>query len=212
MSMLISLADMKTKLGIATTDHDVFLTAQITLVSEAVEMYCRRVFASTEYTETFYPEDFRQARTNTFRTFMYPIIEVDSIIYDTDYELEAADYRIHKPTGMITPTLTGFSFGSELIMTYTAGYAVVPVIIQDVVASIVTERFNKNQAGVELSFGSDVQRISIPGTISIDFDYSLQNNDRKTPFGVILGNYLNVLDYFRSDRAVIGPDRLRYVE
>jgi hypothetical protein len=52
----------------------------------------------------------------------------------------------------------------------------------------------------------------IPGSIAIDFDYSLNQNERKSAYGVILGNFLNVLDPFRSERVVSGPSKLSYLE
>jgi len=76
---------------------------------------------------------------------------------------------------------------------------------------LVKERYNKHTSGIDLDFGSDIQSISIPGTISVAYDYSLQNNERKTAFGAILGNYVNTLDYFRSERPLIGSVRLEYV-
>ena len=74
------------------------------------------------------------------------------------------------------------------------------------------ERYNKKSSGVDLNFGSDVQRVSIPGAISIDFDYSLSNNERKSAYGVILGSNSNILDDWRSERSVIGSGKLEYVE
>ena len=87
-----------------------------------------------------------------------------------------------------------------------------PLTLKSAIKSIVATRYNKYVAGVGLNFGSDVQRISIPGAISIDFDYTLQNNERKTAFGALLGDQINVIDYFRSERAVIGSGTIENVE
>lgn len=211
MSMLVTLAAMKTKLGISDGSQDAFLTEQITLISDTIEAYCRRVFGQATYTQTWYEEDMK-SKTNTLITYMFPVISVTSVILDDITVLAPTDYRFHKPTGTFTPTDDCMVWADKLVMVYVAGYATIPSIIQEAVYSLVSERYNKKSAGVDLNFGSDVQRISIPGTMSIDFDYSLQNNDRKTTFGVILGNYLNVLDYWRSERAIIGSGELKYVE
>jgi len=93
-----------------------------------------------------------------------------------------------------------------------AGYATIPTIILTVLDSLVQERYNKKVAGVDLNFGSDVQRVSIPGTISIDFDYSLSNNERKSSYGSIIGSYANILDDWRSERSVVGNSTLQFVE
>ena len=69
--------------------------------------------------------------------------------------------------------------------------------------TVVDERNNKIN-NIAPNFGSNVQRLSIPGTMSIDFDYTLQANERSSSFGMFLGNYINVVDYYRSERVAIG--------
>ena len=114
--------------------------------------------------------------------------------------------------GRVISTEDYFFAGEETVIEYDAGYATIPSAILSVLDSLVGERYNKKSSGVDLNFGSDVQRISIPGTISLDFDYSLSNNERKSAYGSILGNNANILDDWRSDRAVLGSDKLIYVE
>lgn len=209
--MLVSLADMKTYLGIDTLDtsQDAFLTEQLTLVSDAVEAYCRRVFTEDEYIQTYYKNDYPISRQ--LLTFHYPVSAIDSIVED-GVTVDAADYRLQKGTGSVIKPYGNFYIAEETVVTYTAGYISIPSPVLNVVKSVVEERYNKKISGVTLNFGSDVQRISIPGSISIDFDYSLSNNDRKTSFGVILGSHVNVLDFYRSDRAIVGSGKLEYVE
>lgn len=210
MSMLVTLAAMKTHLGISGTTYDTFLETQITTVSDAIESYCRRKFEQTTYEQTFYGTDYPPSRD--LHLFMYPLISVASIEEDGE-EVDSADYRINKPAGYVIKSSGYFNYGAdETVITYSAGYATIPTPLQDIVFSLVGERYNKKVAGIDLNFGSDVQRVSIPGTLSIDFDYSLSNNDRSTPFGSILGNYLNSLDYYRSHRVAIPEGNLIYVD
>lgn len=208
--MLVTLAEMKAYLGILTgdTSQDAFLTAQITEISEVIQAYCRRVFATASYVQTYYWEDYDPSKT--LETFHYPLISVTSIVEDT-VTLDPTLYRINLPTGTITKTCGYFYQAPETVVTYSSGLAATPTPVKGVVYSLVQERYNKKNSGVDLNFGSDVQRISIPGTISIDFDYSLSNNDRKSAFGVVLGSQSNVLDYYRSDRAVVGNGKLIYL-
>lgn len=207
--MLVTLNEIKSYLGITNTTYDSFLTQQGTLVSNIIEAYCRRTFSLGSYVQTFYSDENRPAKTIT--PYHFPVTEVDSIVED-DVELDSTLYRLHKPTGIITQPYGSFFFARETVVTYTAGYANIPDAIKSVVFSIVQERYNKKTSGIDLNFGSDVQRISIPGAISIDFDYSLSNNERKSAFGSILGSQVNVLDYFRSERAIIGSDKLEYID
>lgn len=207
--MLVSLSDMKTYLGISAGTYDTFLTEQLQLISDVVEAYCRRKFESAVYDQTFYSDD--HPVTDSFRTFHYPVITLTSITQDAEPAYDPTTYRVHKPTGTILRN-DGFFWGVKTVVRYTAGFAVIPTPIQAVVKTLVQERYNKKVSGVNLSFGSDVQRVSIPGAISIDFDYSLSNNERTSHFGSILGSQINILDSFRSERAIIGSGSLEFVE
>ena len=213
--MLVSLADMKAYLGIGDNSQDAFLTFQIELVSEAIEGYCNRKFEQNSYTQTFYTQQFEQYPI-TIPLFHYPVDSITSIVEKSvisDPGVAVEDYVVHSPTGKLTKMFGRFFCqGSILEVVYDAGYATIPILIQNVVYGVVQERYNKKVNGVDLNFGTDVQRISIPGTISIDFDYSLNNNERKTHFGQILGSYVNTLDSFRSERSVVGDLRVSYVE
>lgn len=225
--MLVTLEDMKIRLGIpdATTDHDDFLNSQITIISDTIEAYCLRKFEQASYTQTYYYDDFSDITPlRNLLMFHYPMISLtsieekdsDGVVSDT---LTSSSYRVHSPSGKVK-RLEGaypsswFSNGAYSVdMVYEAGYAYadIPKPIQEAVYGLVEERYNKDQSNVNVNFGSDVQRVSIPGAISVDFDYSLQANERTSKFGMILGNYSNVLDPYRSERAVLGEIRTNYV-
>ena len=207
--MLDTLDNVKTKLGITGTEYDDFLNDQITLISDVIESYCRRKFALTSWIQTFYKDDLTQIRD--LELFHFPVDELTALTID-EVENDVAEIRVHKPTGILKRKNGGSFYGEEIVVEYSAGYEEIPSPILEVLYSLVGERYNKKKSGVNLNFGSDVQRISIPGAISIDFDYSLANNDRKSAFGTILGNYANVLDSYRSERAVVGSGKLEYVE
>lgn len=207
--MLDTLANIKSRLGITTTDFDAFLTAQGELVSDVIEAYCRRKFLEADWVQTFYRGDYQPSKL--LELYHFPVTSV-SIVEDGADPLDDDNFRLHKPTGRITRQDQGFFWAKETVITYTAGEETCPRPVLAVLDSIIQERYNKKISGVDLNFGSDVQRISIPGTIAIDFDYTLNNNDRKSAFGVILGNNVNILDDYRSERAVLGSGKLEYVE
>ncbi len=208
--MIVSLADMKTYLGISDNTQDAFLTEQLELVQAAVEGYCGRKFELGTYSQIFYPEDIDD--NGRMLSYGYPIRTITSIERD-EVELEADQYRIHKTSGTILLLKTPKPQDS-IVFEYTAGFldAQMPAPIKAVIKTLVQERYNKKSAGVALSFGSDVQSVTIPGTISIAFDYTLQSNERASAFGNILGNNLNILDYYRSERVIVGPGTISYVE
>lgn len=223
--MLVTLIDMKAYLGIPelTTDYDAFLTEQIILISSAVENYCGRKFTETSYTQTFHIEDIYSERIESaLYLYHYPTTNITSVVESIsgdDTTLGTSEYRSHAPTsalyrllsGSKSTWLSGGDATSYVEVVFEAGYATIPPEIDSVVKSLVAERYAKKSSGVELGFGNDVQRVSIPGTISIDFDYSLQTNERKNAFGMLIGNYGNVLDFFRSERAIIGTIKENYV-
>lgn len=207
--MLDTLVNVKTRLGITTTDDDVFLQAQVNLVSDTIEAYCRRKFLASNWVQTFYRGDYRPSYL--VELFYFPLVSVASIVEDT-VTLDPSLYRIHKPTSRIISKTHGFFWADETVITFNAGFASTPTPVLSVLDSIVNERYTKKKSGVDLNFGNDVQRISIPGAISIDFDYTLTTDDRTDPFGIILGNNLNILDKYRSERAVVGDGKMEYIE
>jgi len=213
--MLVTLAEMKAYLGITSTDYDAFLEEQIKVVSEAIEAYCVRKFGLADYVETFYADEwikFNDRSSERLRLMAFPVVtlaEVRKYGSDEDTTGEVLTTRNHFPTGIVDKIKFESKF-QRIQVTYRAGLDPIPSTIKQVVYSVVSERYNKKLSGIELNFGSDVQKISIPGSISIDYDYSLQNNDRKSAFGVILGANVNILDYYRSERAVVHDSRLEY--
>jgi hypothetical protein len=199
--MLVSLADMKAYLGIVGTSDDTFLTEQLTLVSEAIENYCGRIFNAGSYVQRFYREEYPNDFSR-FKTAQYPIKTITSIEADG---VAITDFRFLKPSGQIFRNLGQGFFGcaDELVVTYDAGFDTIPGPLSMAVKSIVEERYNKKKAGISLNFGSDVQSVSIPGTISVQFDYTLEANSRARGFGALFGNFTNVIDRYRSERAVL---------
>lgn len=207
--MLDTLELVKSRLGITTSADDTFLTAQITLISDVIEAYCRRKFSASDWVQTFYRSDI--SNPVVMELYHYPLINLDVLSVDGE-DFEEEDFRIHKPTSRLRKVDGSWIVGDEVTVEYRAGYETIPSPVLAVLDALVSERYNKKKSGVDLNFGSDVQRVSIPGAISIDFDYSLSNNDRKSSYGTILGNYSNILDDWRSERAVIGNSKIEYVE
>lgn len=218
---LVTLDEVKVYLEIPLIDntYDDFLNGQIDLFSETIENYCGRKFLSSSYTQTYYRSDYSSDLDglNLF-SFHFPLISIASIKeiersagIDSEVTLGSDDYREHKPTGKIQRFNEGIklnffsslSINSRIEVAYDAGYAGTPIEIKEVCFALIGEKYNKKANGVDVNFGNDVQRVSIPGTISIDFDYTLQNNERKSTYGMLIGNYANVLDKWRSERVVV---------
>lgn len=206
--MLVSLADMKAYLGIPTLDttYDAFLNQQLQLVSDSVEGYCGRKFELATYEQTYYLSDYSPSHTAVL-LYHYPVTVVNSVLLGTE---ATTDFRVNYPTGTLIGEYGLFQCDTVTV-NYEAGYATIPSPIQYVVYSVVEQNYNKKKNGVALSFGSDVQSISIPGVISVQFDYSLDSNQRVNAYGVLLGSFVNMIDQYRSERVIIGSGTLNYV-
>lgn len=219
MTMLVTLDEMKTYLGIplVTVTYDDFLNREITTISDSIEGYCNRQFISQGYVQTFYKDDYEELK-NREQLFLYhyPVTTINSvkeveILESGEVEtiLSASSIRSNPASGKIRKQTLGrkeFWFidcFEKLVVDYVAGYINIPEPIKSVVYSLVSERYSKENSGIDVNFGSDVQRVSIPGVMSVDFDYSLNANERKQHFGMILGNYANVLDSYRSERSLL---------
>lgn len=215
---LITLKKAKEYLSIDPSDitYDSFLRSQIEIISDAISGYCRREFLSNEYVQTFYQDEMLESGfpVTDILLFHYPVVSISEILEDA---VATTDYRLNKAGGRVLRTSDSsrtywFMESKEIQITYTAGLTSTPAPVEDVIYSILQERYNKKVSGINLSFGSDVQRIAIPGVMSLDFDYSLQGNERSSRYGTILGNHLNVLDSYRSERAIMGTLKYSYTE
>jgi len=226
MALLVSLVDMKSYLGETSSTYDDFLTEQLTLMSSAVEGYCSRIFTSTSYTQTMYKSDF-YSNVLSMPLYHYPLTVVATVkeitsslgVDTTTTTLETYEYRINLGRGSLLKLcseipihwFSSLGYDTRIEIAYTAGYITIPPEIDSTVKGLVAEKYEKNKSGVPLNLGPDVQSIAIPGVLNVAYDYSLQANERKSKYGMIIGNYANVLDSFRSERALIGEVRNNYV-
>lgn len=222
--MLLTVEQVKERLKIptGTTTDDAFIASQIAVVTTAIENYCNRSIVARNFEETFYGA-YSGFTISPWEVQLYhfPIITLTEVVVKNGSSTEtftANDYIIHKPTATIrnkpySDARSLPNFFQEMVFKYRTGYATIPADIQDVALALVTERYNKYKNGIDINFGSDVQSVSIPGVISISYDYSLEDNDSQQSYGAIIGKYRNVLNYYRSDRAIFkGSGELKYYE
>lgn len=213
---IITLTQLKDYVGESTNTYDDFLTDQIVLIQAAMEGYCGRKFDEASYTQVYYRDFITQASVPKIWTFHYPVSAIASITEDTLVDTD--DYLLKPNNGQIrrmndNSASVWFKDSKKITAIYTAGYATgaAPRDLQQVVYAIGSENYSKKVAGVNINFGSNIQRISIAGVMSIDFDYTLDSNNRMAAYGMILGDWANVLDSYRSERAVLGEIHENYV-
>lgn len=212
--MLVPLSKLKEvlKIPVADTSSDAFLLQWGTIISNAVEIFCRRKLLAADYIETQYYDD-DGVLNDSLMLYQYPLNSVTSITPEGQDPLDLSTMRLQKSVGVVFCKHGFYRNGADSIeIKYNAGFVTLPPVIEMVVTSLVQEKYNREKTGMDLNFGSDVQRISIPSTISIDFDYTLTNNDPNNEMGQILGNYMNVLTPFKSERAISPQGRVVYVD
>lgn len=213
--MLVTLSEVKDYLGVSGGADDTFLQSQIDLFSQAISYYCRRNFEAANYIQDFYKEDMdqREIPVKELSLAEYPLNSVTQILVDTEV-VDPSEYRFIGKYGKIV-FLRGkekyLCSGSRIRVSYNAGYSSIPVTLKDVCYSLIAERYTKKKTGAALSFGSDVQQVSIPGVISISYDYTLSSNERSSSFGTLLGSYVNILDFYRSEKQAIGPGKIEVI-
>jgi len=227
MTMLVSLIDMKAYVNELTITYDQFLTDQITIISDAIEGYCGRKLLTASYTQTYEAQDYSAYERKQLYLFHYPVTAITTVkeieilpTGNNETTLTAPETLLHGESGKIKRKSTSnvymnwfteYGHASQVEVVYDAGFATTPTPIEDVVFNLVSERYNKKINGIEVDFGNNVQRMAIPGVMSIDFDYTLQANERKSSYGMILGNYLNVIDTYRSERGAVKLVKENYV-
>lgn len=221
---LVLLDDLKTYLGISLgdTSDDAWLNLQNDAVSKVIEDYCGRKLEQGSYVQIWYRDDFEDYQKRDFLyAYHYPVISVTSIIESeyidgayVDTTLDSTEYRITKNIGKLKKLECGYNrrwFNnlkpmSKITLTFDAGYSLadMPEAIRQAVFGIIGEQYSNYKSGITQNFGKDLQRVSIPGVASFDFDYSLQANERSNKYGMFLGNWLNMLDPYRSERVLVG--------
>lgn len=213
--MIVTLVEMKAYLGIVSgSDYDAFLTQQLTVVSDSIEAYCKRHFNKHTYTQTF-PKEMTPSCQLEVDLAEYPIASITSITEGINDPMDPSQYILNKKYGSVFRRCFPFFLCREdTVFVYVAGYdqADIPSPLKQAVYSLVQESYNRKLAGVDLNFGSNVSSINLPGVLAINFDYSLQDKDRDAGFGKILGDWQNVIDGYRSERAVVGVVTREYLE
>jgi hypothetical protein len=138
---LVSLADLKIDLGISTDADDAYLQRAISRASEAIELYCGRIFA----VETLKEEYAYGYGRSGLRTSRFPVISVTSIEAGGRTLMDGEDYRLDAVAGRIA-TMGGAWFGGPLVIEYTAGFNPIPLPIQAAVTEMVKAlQFNRTR-------------------------------------------------------------------
>jgi hypothetical protein len=124
---LVSLAELKMKLGVPDTDtsKDAMLQEFITNTSDVLARYCNRVFAYEEVEETFY----QLADGNSARLYLsrWPVklADIQAITQDGDdiLPLDASNWVLEESTGTLYMRYTNQPWYGDIYVAYSGGYA-----------------------------------------------------------------------------------------
>ena len=164
---LVTLVKVKEYLEITGTDSDTLLQGFIDRLSAWVERYCDRIFLQATYTDEKHDGDGAKA----LLVNQYPIDSVTSLFDDTlrnfgtETKIAAADFVIYKDRGEIHLDGLTFQKGLQNVkVTYVAGFATIPIDLQQAVLELVADRFrNKESQGI---------RSQAIGAFRVEYDLS----------------------------------------
>ena len=150
---LCALADVKTYLGITDTNSDAVLNALVANASAMVEQFCNRVFAQASYTDVL-----NGTGKSVISLRNSPITAIASVTVDTVAQLPAPNAI---SPGFVFDTQTvylrggGYPSGSfgfsgsfskgvqNVVVTYTAGFATIPLDVAQACIELVAMKYAK---------------------------------------------------------------------
>jgi len=157
---LTTLVDVKRFMGNRTKDHDSLLTTLISAVTAEVEAWLKRAIvqatATDERISVCNPSFYAQTR-------FFPIIAVSALteggtalVEDTDFEMaehDLAEGLIVRIGGVDADPVNWISTPRAIKVTYTHGYATVPVGIQQAATALVAHDFYDSVPSAKARFG-----------------------------------------------------------
>lgn len=146
---LVSLADMKTYLGLTTTTNDTLLNLLIINCSDFINHYVNRRLEAADYKQLYSGNGNVELMLDN-----YPINTVDVLSQELDNENEEYDNPItaskiyRDSSGMITLFDDIFSKGHvNIYVEYNAGYTVIPKGIEMIAMDLIAKKFKDAESG-----------------------------------------------------------------
>lgn len=206
--MLISLADMKTILGIGDASQDVLLTRLIEAYTASIHNYCQRILCPVSHTVNF-----RRVNGSGYQTWDYggplwlpqfPVRAITSVTIDTVLQA-ASTYYVDNRLGYLHSTAG--MWGCDLIeVVYDAGFSPVPGDLENAIVQLVTRAYNAS-GSTALGASGSVKMERIEGAIMRSYfspndssSAGTAGKNRSTD-AVNVGTYAQTLDMYRSERC-----------
>lgn len=202
----VSLADIKTFLGVSGSGDDALLTVMLDTACQNIELYCNTIFAQRTVTEQIWPED----PMMTLILGRSPVISLTSLTIDsaaqsnlsTDYYLSLAAGFLKRVDGAYiggnNPALSrdGFNVlaGTTMQIVYVAGYATIPPAVVEATKEFVRDLYlaKDRVAGVKSESLTDVGSITYADSVEMS---ELGPGGIRVPLGVaaLIGPFVRQL-------------------
>lgn len=186
---IITLAELKTYLGITGTTEDSKLTTIVAATNTFVETYCNRAFEEAEYTEELYDGP----GSSVLCLKNWPVSEVaEVIVEDTEVEerteIDGEGYYLDAEAGILHNNDLWNRGRGIITVTYTAGYETIPDDLKFAVLELAS--YFRNMSGK-----SGIRSESLGSySYSLMNDLSSMGGELTIPSVVIK----NILDRYKS--------------
>lgn len=193
---LITLAELKSALGITDAANDDELNRLIGVYSQAVANYTERQLCEAPREVVYVARGYCNVRQ--LLVPQWPIVSVESVELDGAV-LDEDQWYFNGMAGYLYPTAgQGWGINQYLLLKYTAGFDPVPADVQEAMIQMCGSAFN---TGSGLAVGP-IKRQRVEGAVTEEYF------DPRSALGVgsgagAVGNYTSTLDYYRSERAFI---------
>lgn len=178
---LTTLANVKSWLNVSTTTDDTLLQRLLSAASGYIQAWCNRVFAEASYTDTFNGKDKTKQMLGN-----YPVLSVTSVTVDANV--------IPPSTAVTVPGFVNDIYSvmlrdywfcrgiQNVVISYTAGYATIPLEVEQACIELVALRYRERQHIGEVSKTAG-------GAETVSYSQKDMSDGIKT----ILGNYKKVV-------------------
>jgi hypothetical protein len=146
---LTELSDVKDELGVKDGASDTVLKRYISSASLAAMQYCNRTFSVETLSEQFLPDYWNRlvrGGVKPLQLSRWPLIAVVSVTENAVVLVAGTDYLVDATNGQLT-RLDSNAYPClwrplPLTVVYSAGYATIPLDVEDAIIRMVTRRFS----------------------------------------------------------------------
>ena len=194
-----TLTEVKSFLGVTTSDDDARLTLLISWTEELIHRYLGRNLNSATYTQLAY-----KPQSEIFQLDNYPVDSITSITIDDEVQ-DSDDYDLVLDVGSV---YGDFVENERVSIVYVGGYSTIPPLVIDVFYAVVEDRYN-DYKGVS---DAEVKDVTLFDFAKISYDTSTGSGARSINYSGVtstgnvpaqLQNYLGVIDMYKSNTVLL---------